>query len=310
MGESGAMWRMFWVPQDAARTGVRPQVLPGWKDLSAREKEVGVRPGDPVLLSPDHRVDALLSLYFQSSKFRRYRTETRRNYAQDIALLLTFLWGQGRAWTDAVERDLEDYEHWRRFAPENPERIGGSKWDRELAAFVSLYQWATANQYVPRNPVAMKNVRGRNGEVMTSAAARAKDARPSNVHWLTPRTWRRWTDVGLRGHGRDGVPEAGWASRVEDRNVAFTRLLVSSGLRRAEGGSLLTFEVPERKLDGGRYYRGKVAAEVTRSKPDVLRRGGRSRGYRGLHRLVSSVGSAAGAAEGTVRAAAGTAGGH
>ena len=51
-------------------------------------------------------------------------------------------------------------------------------------------------------------------------AARAKDARPSNVHWLTPRTWRRWTDVGLRGHGRDGVPEAGWASRVEDRNVA------------------------------------------------------------------------------------------
>jgi integrase len=101
---------------------------------------------------------------------------------------------------------------------------------------------------------------------MISAAARAKDARPSNVHWLTPRTWRRWTDVGLRGHGRDGVPEAGWASRVEDRNVAFTRLLVSSGLRRAEGGSLLTFEVPERRLDGGRYYRGKVAAEVTRSK--------------------------------------------
>jgi len=34
----------------------------------------------------------------------------------------------------------------------------------------------------------------------------------------------------------------------------------------AEDGSLLTFEVPERRLDGGRYYRGKVAAEVTRSK--------------------------------------------
>jgi integrase len=266
MGESGAMWRVFWVPQDAARTGVRPQVLPGWKDLPAREKEVGIRPGDPVLLSPDHRVDALLGLYFQSAKFRRYRAETRRNYAQDIALLLTFLWSRDRSWTDAIDRDLEDYEHWRRFAPENPERIGGSKWDRELAAFVSLYQWAAASHYVPRNPVAMKKVRGRNGEVMISAAARAKDARPSNVHWLTPRTWRRWTDVGLRGHGRDGVPEAGWASRVEDRNVAFTRLLVSSGLRRAEGGSLLTFEVPERRLDGGRYYRGKVAAEVTRSK--------------------------------------------
>ena len=96
-------------------------------------EEGGVRPGDPVLMSPDHRVDALLSLYFQSAKFRRYRAETRRNYAQDIALLLTFLWSRDRSWTDAVDRDLEDYEHWRRFAPENPERIGGSKWDRKPA---------------------------------------------------------------------------------------------------------------------------------------------------------------------------------
>jgi hypothetical protein len=45
---------------------------------------------------------------------------------------------------------------------------------------------------------------------------------------------------------------------LEDRNVAFVRLLTSSGLRRAEAGSLLMFEVPERRLDGGRYYRGKV----------------------------------------------------
>jgi hypothetical protein len=114
----------------------------------------------------------------------------------------------------------------------------------------------------------MKQVRGRYGEVVTAPAARAKDARPSSVHWLTPRTWRRWIDVGLRGHGRDGVPEPGWAGRLEDRNVAFTRLLVSSGLRRAEGGSLLTFEVPGLRLAGGRYYRGKVAAGVTRSKKD------------------------------------------
>ena len=97
-------------------------------------------------------------------------------------------------------------------------------------------------------------------------AARAKDARSSNVHWLTPRTWRQWIDIGLRGHTRDGVPEPGWGGRVEDRNVAFIRSLVCSGLRRAEGGSLLTFEVPALRLDGGRYYHGKVAAQVTRSK--------------------------------------------
>ncbi len=262
------MWRVFWVPPDAVRAGVRRRVLPGWEDLSAREEAVGTRAGDPIFLAPDYRVDPLLGLYAQSQVFRRYTAETRRNYATDIALLLTFLWARGKSWTDAVERDLEDYEHWRRFARENPARVGGAKWDRELAAFTSLYRWAARpeNGHVARNPVAVRLVRGRSGDMVTVAAARAKDARQSNVLWLTPRAWRRWTDVGLRGHGADGIPGAGWAGRLEDRNVAFTRLLVSSGLRRSEGGSLLTFEVPALRLDGGRYYRGQVAAKVTRSK--------------------------------------------
>jgi hypothetical protein len=69
-------------------------------------------------------VDPLLGLYAQSQVFRRYTAETRRNYATDIALLLTFLWARGKSWTDAVERDLEDYEHWRRFAAQNPDHIG------------------------------------------------------------------------------------------------------------------------------------------------------------------------------------------
>ena len=262
------MWRVFWVPQDAARTVVRRRVLPGCEDLALRENRAGIKAGDPILLSPDYRVDPLLSLYVQSAAFRHYTAETRRNYVTDIALLLTFLWARGKSWTDAAERDLEDYEHWRRFAAENPARVGGSKWDRELAAFTSLYGWVVKNKHMAANPVVMRQVRGLRGEIVTVPAARAKDSRPSNVHWLTPRTWRRWIDVGLRGHDRAGAPDLGWAGRLEDRNVAFARLLISSGLRRAEGGSLLTFEVPELRLDGGRYYRGKVAAGVTRSKKD------------------------------------------
>jgi site-specific recombinase XerD len=260
------VWRVFWVPQDAVRTGVRKRVLAGWEDLPSREDACGVRAGDAIFLSPAHRVDPLLGLYVQSAVFRRYTSETRRNYATDIALLLTFLWARGKGWTDAAERDLEDYEHWRRFARENPGRVGGSKWDRELAAFASLYGWAARNGHVARSPVAMRDVISRDGDRVSVPASRAKDARASNVHWLTPRTWRRWIDVGVRGRGSDGIPEPGWAGRLEDRNVAFVRLLVSSGLRRAEGGSLLTFEVPALQLDGGRYYRGKVAAGVTRSK--------------------------------------------
>jgi hypothetical protein len=136
------MWRVFWVPLDAVRAGIRRRVLAGWKDLPAREDRIGVRAGDPIFLSPDYRVDPILGLYVHSAGFQGYTAETRRNYATDIALLLTFLWGRGRSWADAVERDLEDYEHWRRFAAGNPNRVGGSKWDRELAAFTSLYGWA------------------------------------------------------------------------------------------------------------------------------------------------------------------------
>ena len=101
---------------------------------------------DPIFLSPDYRVDPLLGLYVQCAAFRKYTAETKRNYATDIGLLLTFLWGRDNAWIDAVERDLGDYEHWRRLAPGNPDRISGTKWDRELAAFASLYGWAAKNR--------------------------------------------------------------------------------------------------------------------------------------------------------------------
>lgn len=171
-----ASWRVFWVPQDEVRCGVRRRVLASWEDLPARENEVGVRAGDPIFLAPDYTVDPVLGLYGQSTTFRRYTAETRRNYATDIALLLTFLSQRGRRWTEAEARDLEDFEHWRRFAETNPGRIGGTKWDRELAASASLYRWAVGKSHVRRNPVAMKQVVGREGDVLTVPAARAKDA--------------------------------------------------------------------------------------------------------------------------------------
>jgi len=265
-GVARVSWRVFWVPQDPVRSGVRRSLLQGWEDLSAREDDVGVRAGDPIFVSPDYWVDPILSLYGQSNKFRKYTVETKRNYATDIALLLTALWTRGKSWMQATPKDLDDYEDWRRLALTNPQRIGGSKWDRELAAFASLYTWATRERFLAQNPVVMKHVVGRNGEVLTVPENRSGDARSSNVHWLTPRTWRHWIDIGLRGHTREGVPEPTWVGRLEDRNVAFVRTLTSSGLRLGEGGSLLTFEVPKRQLGGGRYYRSKVAGAVTRSK--------------------------------------------
>ncbi|MEU1506293.1 integrase [Kitasatospora sp. NPDC005748] len=260
-----AEWRVFWVPRAGAHPGVRGALLEDWKDLEERQRSVGVKPGDPIFLAPDHRVDGLLGLYVQCGSFRRHTPETKRNYATDICLFLTFLWGRGVVWEQAVERDLEDFEHWRRFAPENPRLIGGSKWNRELAALTGMYAWAAGTGRIQRSPVATRQVAGPYGSVV-APVARAKNARGSNVHWLTPRAFRRWAEVGLRGHGRDGVVLPGWSGRLEDRNVAFVDLLYSSGMRRSEAGSLLVFEVPQRRLEGGRYCVGRIAAAVTRSK--------------------------------------------
>jgi integrase len=211
-------------------------------------------------------VDLRLTSYAQARGFRKYTAETRRNHATDLRVFLTFLSGRNVSWWEASRTDIEDYEDWRRFAQHNPRRIGGAKWDRELSVLASLYAWATEHQHVQHSPIVMKRIVSRDGTAAMVPAARAKDARRSNVHWLTPRSWRRWIDIGLRGHTRDGMPEPGWVGRLEDRNVAYVRLMVTSGLRRGEGGSLLTVEVPARERDTGRYCRGRIAAEVTRSK--------------------------------------------
>lgn len=241
--------------------------LRAWSErLAEREAESGARPGDAIFLAPDYRVDPLLTRYVQSRAFRSFAASTRLNYATDIALFLTFLWGRGKGWREAVERDLEDFEYWRTRAPENPERIGGSKWNRELAAFTGLYRWALRERLITRSPIATRQVVGYRGEPVTVPAARARDSRPSNVHWLTPRTWRLWSDVGLRGFGQDGIPTPGWAGRLEDRNTSFVDLLTSSGLRRQEAAALLTIEIPSRRLPGSRYCHGTVASESSRGK--------------------------------------------
>jgi hypothetical protein len=207
-------WRVFWVPDAATHSGAPSQVVDDWEGFARREESAGVRPGDPVFLSPEYRVDPLLTRYAQSRSFRRHTRETRRNYATDLRLFLTFLTGRSVSWSDAAAKDVEDYEDWRRFAERNPRRIGGAKWDRELSALMGLFRWATDEGHMQVNPIAVKQIVGRDGRPAVVPAARAKDARRGNVHWLTPRTWRRWIGVGLCGHTTVGVPESGWIGRL------------------------------------------------------------------------------------------------
>jgi hypothetical protein len=140
-------------------------------------------------------------------------------------------WLRGKYWDEADPNDMLDFEDWRRRSPRNPARVSGAKWNRELPALQRLYRWATAQQLLTVNPMAVKTVRTRHGDMVETSDAWAKDVRSSNVRWLTPRAYRLWRDVGLRGYTAEGRPDRSWRGRHDDRNAAYADLLFSSGLR-------------------------------------------------------------------------------
>ncbi|MDQ0810232.1 site-specific recombinase XerD [Streptomyces sp. B3I7] len=246
-------WWLVFVP-DPERWGPLPEegVL-GVRDLPTALDAVGLRPGDPVFVRPDFVVDAELLQFALWPDFRDLERESRRNYATDIRLLLSWLWRRGVHWRAATDTDLRAYKEFRVDSPLNPQRVGGAKWNREAAALTQLYKWAKVS------PLPLDVGR---------RADREASARSSRVSWLTPRTWGLWQDLGLRGLDRDGAPLPGWDGRTELRNTSFVGLALTSGLRRQEAGAMLTFEVPTRRLRSGRYYHGQVASALSRSKRD------------------------------------------
>jgi integrase len=173
------------------------------------------------------------------------------------------LWQRGRYWHEADPDDLLDWEAWRRRGQRPGRGIGGSKWQRELAALRLVYEWAEKEQRIARSPVLVHQVRLRSGGTATVADQAPRDVRSADVKWVTPRTYRLWRDTGLLGYGAGGQPDPSWRGRNDGRNAAFTDLLFTSELRLREGGCLLTLEVPE-AADGHGYYEGIVAGAVAK----------------------------------------------
>ncbi len=259
-------WHVRWVTNESPITVSDHPILQRWADLGDREAALRIDPGDPILVDPDSRVDPRLTLYATRSAYARLAASTRKNYASDSCLFFNFLWQRGKNWDEATGEDLLDFEDWRRWTPRNPQRIGGSKWNRELAALRRLYKWAVAKRYMAASPVAEREVMGRNGQMVSVPVARAKDARASNVKWLTPRAYRMWRDVGLRGYTPEGRRDPSFRGRNDDRNAAYSDVLFSSGMRRTEGGSLLTIEIPDLVDASRNFYDGKLGKETTKSK--------------------------------------------
>ncbi|WP_063271559.1 site-specific integrase [Amycolatopsis keratiniphila] len=204
-----------------------------------------------------------MSEFFRRSRFATRARGTQESYVLDYRLLFTFLWQRDRNWDEIRAEDLEDYEYWRRRDRNNPGRIGGSKWGRELAAFRLLYDWAVSRHHMTGSPVVLRTKQLPDGSSIKVPELAPTDTRSYNVKWLTPRAYRVWRDVGLRGYTADGLPDETWRGRNDGRDAAFADLLISSGLRRREAGSLLLTELPDTTVTQ-QYYAAHVATATAK----------------------------------------------
>ncbi|WP_093792699.1 hypothetical protein [Streptomyces sp. cf124] len=82
--------------------------------MEERERALGRRERQPILVSPDGRVDPRLSECLRSSAFSAEAQGTQVTYAPLYRLFFTFLWRRGLDWDEASEDDVEDWEDWRR----------------------------------------------------------------------------------------------------------------------------------------------------------------------------------------------------
>lgn len=238
-------WRMFWVGDVGDPVGGRP--VPGWEDLKERERALGLRERQPILVAPDGRGDPRLSECLRRSAFSAKAQGTQVTYAPLYRLFFTFLWQRGLDGDEASEDDVEDWEDWRRRGQANPAPVEGGTWGKEQAALKLLYGIAAQRGLVPANPVTL---------------ASPSDVKTSDVKWLSPRAFRLWRNVGLGGMLPGGLEDEARRGRPVGRDTAVADLMYSSGLRRREGGTLLLCELPV--LGRRNYYAGRVGQGVAK----------------------------------------------
>ncbi|CAG7588070.1 site-specific integrase [Rhodococcus opacus] len=155
----GGEWMLYWTTRDVEVPVGFDDALDRWVDIDARERALGIDEATPILIDPVGRIDPRLARFFRRSRFAFLAEGTRQSYVKDYRLFFSFLWRRGRYWDQANYDDIGDYEAWRRRSTDNPRRVCGAKWARELAAFKLLFDWAVVTGAVERSPVATHTVR-------------------------------------------------------------------------------------------------------------------------------------------------------
>jgi len=214
-------------------------------------RRVGLVDGMPFILDGNGRYYHDVNRFFRACSTMGVRSRhSLRAYAYDILVWMRFLEERrgGKELWQADHNDVIAFHHARRLSQE-PFRISASSWNRALAALDKLYRWGLEEGLISTSPFRY-NITFRHGDGRGSAKvvegnrARERAARRHDMQFVDLRRYLAFRDIGLRGRLPDGSEDPDWRGRNGERNASFAELLVTTGMRLSEAGSLTIAELP------------------------------------------------------------------
>lgn len=201
---------------DVALKGYRP-----------RPTEIGL----PVLLGPCGQPWESACRWMRDW-FAASTTSTRASYAPTVLAWGWWCWTNGVDPAEPQFTDLMDYRD---------ELLGEvglqpTSWNRYLSAILSWLRWLETQDGLKRAPESVKRLMAAHGDTLVTAVA--------------VQDFLDFRDVGLRGLSIEGAPDFDFPGVTGERDGVFADLLVSTGMRCAEGAHLLLTELPGRRPDG------------------------------------------------------------
>jgi site-specific recombinase XerD len=241
----------------------------------------------PVILRDGELYDPDLDQFFLDLPLNGVRSRhSLRAYGYDVLVWVRFLAEACRKTVWQADRhDVVAYHRVRR-RTEAGQRISAASWNRAVACLDRLYRWGAREGLIAEAPFSHRSVwrqghGGRRAQVSARNEAYEPAARRADVSFVTLEDYRRFRDVGLRGHLPEGGSRAGARDRNGIRNALFSDLLVTTGLRLEEASCLFAFDlaVPDHQM--GR--------QVWLDLPDALTKGDRGRRILVPGRLLEQV---------------------
>jgi site-specific recombinase XerD len=258
-------------------------------DLTGVVGRIGLMDGMPFFLDRDGSYFHDVNRFFRACPTMGVRSRhSLRAYAHDIFVWMRFLEERrgGKQLWRADYNDVIAFHHARRLS-DAPFQISAPSWNRAIAALDKLYRWALEEGLIASSPfrydLSFRHGQGRGApKVVEGNRARERAARPHDMQFVDLGRYLVFRDIGLKGRLPDGSEDPAWRGRNGERNAVFAELLVTTGMRLGEAGSLIIDELPRLTSDSPRILPFDL--------PGVITKGERPRRIRLPRRVLKLIG--------------------